>query len=42
MNMSMIGLWHEAGMFARGVIGVLAIMSIYGLTICVQKWMKSP
>lgn len=40
MNMSMIGLWHEAGLFARGVIVVLAIMSIYALMICVQKIMK--
>ena len=40
MNMSMLKLWDDAGMFARGVIVVLAIMSIYSLTVCVQKWLK--
>ncbi len=40
MNMSMMNLWNDAGMFARGVIVVLAIMSIYSLTVSMQKWLK--
>ncbi|HQR18777.1 MAG TPA: MotA/TolQ/ExbB proton channel family protein, partial [Gemmatimonadales bacterium] len=37
MNVSMLALWEQSGMFARGVIIVLAIMSIYSLTIAVTK-----
>src|SRR5687767_816979 len=38
MDMSLLGLWHEAGMFAKGIVVVLALMSIYSLTIMIQKW----
>jgi len=37
MNVSMLALWEQSGPFARGVIVVLAIMSIYSLTIAVTK-----
>jgi biopolymer transport protein ExbB len=37
MNVSMLALWDQSGPFARGVIIVLAIMSIYSLTIAVTK-----
>jgi len=37
MNVSMLALWDQSGLFARGVIVVLAIMSIYSLTIAVTK-----
>jgi biopolymer transport protein ExbB/biopolymer transport protein TolQ len=37
MNVSMLALWDQSGMFARGVIVLLAIMSIYSLTIAVTK-----
>lgn len=37
MNVSMLELWHQSGSFARGVIIVLALMSIYSLTIAVTK-----
>jgi len=37
MNVSMMALWDQSGMFARGVIVVLAIMSVYSLTIAVTK-----
>jgi biopolymer transport protein ExbB/biopolymer transport protein TolQ len=33
----MLALWEQSGPFARGVIVVLAIMSIYSLTIAVTK-----
>ena len=38
MNMSMIELWHSMGYFAKGIVWVLAIMSVYSLTIMIQKW----
>jgi len=38
MDMSLLGLWRNMGMFARGVVIVLAIMSMYSLTIMVSKW----
>src|SRR5882757_5190274 len=38
MDMSIMGLWNQMGPFAKGIVVVLAIMSIYSLTIMVQKW----
>jgi biopolymer transport protein ExbB len=38
MNMSMATLWHEMGWFAKGIIFTLAIMSIWSLTVMIQKW----
>src|SRR5688500_11298511 len=38
MNMSMIELWHSMGYFAKGIVYTLGIMSIYSLTIMIQKW----
>jgi len=40
MNTSMLKLWEDAGLFARGIVVVLAIMSVYSLTIVIQKLMK--
>ncbi|MES2306213.1 MAG: MotA/TolQ/ExbB proton channel family protein [Gemmatimonadota bacterium] len=40
MNTSMLKLWEDAGLFARGIVVVLAIMSVYSLTICIQKLIK--
>lgn len=40
MNMSLIDLWHSMGTFARGIVFVLAIMSIFSLTIMIQKWWR--
>ncbi len=40
MNTSMMKLWDDAGLFARGIVVVLAIMSIYSLTIVIQKLIK--
>ncbi len=40
MNTSMMKLWADAGLFARGIVVVLGIMSIYSLTIVFQKLIK--
>ncbi len=37
MNVSMMELWTQSGSFAKGVVIVMAIMSIYSLTIAVTK-----
>lgn len=38
MQMSMIDLWHEMGWFAKGVVFTMAAMSIWSLTVMIQKW----
>ena len=38
MNMSMMELWQSMGLFAKGIVFTLAIMSIWSLTIMIQKW----
>ena len=38
MDVSMLGLWRSMGYFAKGIVFVLAAMSIYSLTIMVSKW----
>ncbi len=40
MNMSLLSLWAAAGTFARGIVVVLGIMSVFGLTIVIQKIIK--
>lgn len=40
MNVSLLALWTEAGMFAKGIVILLAIMSMYSLTIVIQKLLK--
>jgi len=40
MNMSLIELWKSMGLFAKGIVFVLALMSIFSLTIMVQKWWR--
>lgn len=40
MNLSLLQLWNDAGMFARGIIVVLAAMSIISLTVAAQKWFR--
>ena len=37
MNLSLMELWTQMGMFAKGIVLVLAIMSIWSLTIMIQK-----
>jgi biopolymer transport protein ExbB/TolQ len=37
MNFTILGLWHEMGMLARGVVVVLVGMSMYSLGIAVER-----
>jgi biopolymer transport protein ExbB/biopolymer transport protein TolQ len=36
--MSLLDLWGQMGYFAKGVVIVMVIMSIYSLTVMIQKW----
>jgi biopolymer transport protein ExbB len=38
MNLSLMEMWTQMGSFAKGIIFTLAIMSIWSLTIMIQKW----
>jgi biopolymer transport protein ExbB/biopolymer transport protein TolQ len=38
MNMSLMELYHSMGWFAKGIVFTLFAMSIYSMTIMVQKW----
>src|ERR687886_195786 len=40
MNLSLIDLWQTMGPFAKGIVYTLAIMSIWSLTIMIQKWWR--
>ena len=40
MHLSLLDLWTSAGAFARGVIIVLAFMSIYSLGVAGAKWWR--
>ena len=38
MNLSLVDLFVSMGPFAKGIVVVLAIMSIFSLSIMIQKW----
>jgi biopolymer transport protein ExbB/biopolymer transport protein TolQ len=38
MDLSLLGMWHQMGNFAKGIVITMALMSIYSLTITVSKW----
>ena len=38
MDLSLLDMWNSMGSFAKGIVVVMAIMSIYSLTIMVSKW----
>jgi biopolymer transport protein ExbB/biopolymer transport protein TolQ len=40
MGLSLLDLWGDAGPFARGIIFVLAAMSMYAFTVGGQKWWR--
>jgi biopolymer transport protein ExbB len=40
MELSLLELWHEAGGFARGIIFLLAAMSVYSLSVGAAKWYR--
>ena len=38
MQMGLLDLWGHMGWFAKSIVIIMALMSIYSLTIMVQKW----
>ena len=40
MNLSLLDLWAQMGGFAKGIVVTLAIMSIWSLTVTLQKWLR--
>ena len=38
MDVSLLEMWHSMGMFAKGIVVVMALMSIYSLSIMIAKW----
>jgi biopolymer transport protein ExbB/biopolymer transport protein TolQ len=40
MNLSLLDLWGQMGGFAKGIVVTLAIMSIWSLTVTLQKWLR--
>ena len=38
MSLSLLDLWKSMGLFAKGIVVVLFIMSLWSLTIAIQKW----
>src|ERR687886_1419789 len=38
MQLSLLELWNQMGNFAKGIVLVMVIMSVYSLTIMVSKW----
>ncbi len=38
MDLSLIALFRSMGAFAKGIVVVLALMSVWSLTVMVQKW----
>jgi biopolymer transport protein ExbB/biopolymer transport protein TolQ len=38
MNINVVSLWHQMAWFARGVVFVMAAMSIWSLTIMIRNW----
>jgi biopolymer transport protein ExbB/biopolymer transport protein TolQ len=40
MELSLLDLWNDAGAFARGIIILLGIMSVFSLTVAGAKWWR--
>ncbi len=40
MQMSLMDLWGHMGWFARGIVFILAFMSVISLSVMVQKWWR--
>src|SRR6266511_2177630 len=38
MQLSLLDLWSQMGGFAKGIVVVLAIMSVWSLSIAIKKW----
>ena len=39
MDFTLVGLWHEMGPVARGVVVILVLMSMYAMGITVERWL---
>jgi biopolymer transport protein ExbB/biopolymer transport protein TolQ len=40
MGLSLMDMWTQMGGFAKGIVIVMLIMSMYSLTIMIQKWLQ--
>jgi biopolymer transport protein ExbB/biopolymer transport protein TolQ len=40
MNLSMLELWHSMGLFAKGIVMVMAVMSVWSLGVAGGKWWR--
>src|SRR3712207_3326649 len=40
MQLNLMELWHSMGWFAKGIVIILALMSVFSLSIMVQKWWR--
>jgi len=40
MHMSLVELWGTMGWFAKGIVWTMALMSIWSLTVMMQKWWR--
>jgi biopolymer transport protein ExbB/biopolymer transport protein TolQ len=40
MNLSMLELWHSMGLFAKGIVVVMAVMSVWSLGVAGGKWWR--
>src|SRR5687767_8096458 len=38
MQMGLLDLWGHMGWFAKGIVIVMALMSVWSLTVMIQKW----
>src|SRR5919112_4898598 len=38
MNLSLLDLWRQMGPFAKGIVVVLAIMSVWSMSVAIKKW----
>ncbi len=40
MNLSLLELWHSMGLFAKGIVAIMAIMSVWSLGVAGGKWWR--
>lgn len=40
MELSLMDMWGQMGSFAKGIVLTLAIMSVWSLTVTLQKWVR--
>jgi len=42
MQLSLLDIYNQMGNFAKGIVYVLAIMSIWSLSVAITKWWDLP